>query len=572
MNQYSRSSLEYLRTISKERFDPCRSTWIDLLTWAYPERAKWLLSQTDGQRNNNHLVDPSGRLALRSYVAGFSEGNTSATRPWFRSIHRDEDLNRFPANREWLDKYTRAGLNALSTSNFYHAAGQIYYDYGTVMTSGVLIEENTKRGLFFHNLVPGGYYTLNNSYGEAMVLVREMSLTVKALVDRYAKKKNGMWDWGNISSGVRKMYEDGNYTQKIDVVQVCKENESFDNMRPVGGVNRKWVCITYECGRNTFSYGSDAAGDAQAELDPADKDKLLEVYYSKRKPFIVARSHSSNNYEYGESGPTLDAIGCIKSMNKKALGKDQAIEQMLRPALQGPANLRRSYVTTAPNSYVPLDATSVAKGAGLKPIFEMNPAIAALVQDVTDIRQLVDRIYYADFLLYLSRNPKTRTAAEVDAIVQEQQLVIGPNLQSMNWTLNNPIAEFALSYALDNEPTLPPVPESLQGAFVEVDFISPFAQAQKAADLPSIDRYVNAMMNLVPLDPKVLDKVNLDRLADLYEDRLYLPVGLNRAQDEVDKKRAAAEQMARQQQMLQDTLPAVAGAAKDVGLQVKKQP
>jgi hypothetical protein len=304
--------------------------------------------------------------------------------------------------------------------------------------------------------------------------------------------------------------------------------------------------------------------------DPFNEDRYLQVSASRYKPFIIGKSDSST--EYGERGPTLDALGLIKSLNKKAIGKDQALEQMLKPAMQGPANLKKSYITTAANSYIPLDANSLAQ-KGLRPVFEVNPAVAALVQDVTDLRSMVDKLYYADYLLYLSRNPKTRTATETNAIVQEQQRIIGPNLQSLNWTHNTPVVELIMDHVLFDDPWIDenPVPDSLQGNFIKPEFISVFAQAQKAADLPNVERYIQAMMEVGQIQPSIWDKVNLDKLADLYEDRLYLPAGLNRAQDKVDAMREQAQAQAERQRLLQETVPAMAGAAKDLGLNVGQE-
>jgi len=76
------------------------------------------------------------------------------------------------------------------------------------------------------------------------------------------------------------------------------------------------------------------------------------------------------------------------------------------------------------------------------------------------------------------------------------------------------------------------------------------------------------MSNVAQLDPRVLDKINLDKFADLYEDRLYLPSGLNNPQSKVDAMREQAQAQAAKQRELEQTLPAVAKAAKDMsGLQ-----
>lgn len=560
MEDFTKSDCEYLRMQASQRFDRIKPTWIDCGRWALPHRIKYLMQQQEGERNNHHIVDSTHVLSLRSYVAGFLEGNTSASRPWYRIGHADEDKNRFPENREWLDRYTRRTLNALTSSNFYHSAGAFYYDFGVFNTGAHFIDE-LPTGLHWHNLTPGSYFCLNNNIGVADILIREFTLTVKALMDTYGRKVNGFWDWSNISKRVRKLYEDGNYTQKIDIVHIVKPNPNFDIEKPHVLLNKHWISLTYEVGSANGQYYQDGQEFGASGVDPLDK-VFLKKTASKRKPFIVGRSETSENYEYGEKGPTLDSLGLIKSLNKKAIGKDIALEQMLTPTLQGPASLKKSYITSAPRAFIPLDAQSAAQG-GVKAVFQINPAIAALNQDVGDMREQVSKLYFADYLLFLTMNPKTRTATETNAVVQEQQLIIGPNLQSLNWTYNNPVLEFVMDYVLDTDPYLGPAPEGLQGEFLRTEFISVFAQAQKAADLPVIDRFVQMIMNVGQLDPKAFDKLNLDKLADLYEDRLFLPAGLNRPQAQVDAMREQAQMMQQRQQMMNETVPALAGAMKD---------
>ncbi len=569
---WKRGQYQYLRQQAKTKFDNVRTSWLEAGRWALPHRIEWMLSQTPGMRNNQHIVDSTHVISLRSFVAGFLEGNTSATRPWFRIGVADEDIAAQTANKTWLQKFTRRTLQVLGSGNFYHAAGGFYYDFGVFDTGAHYIDE-LDTGLYFHTLTPGSYYVLNNGYNEAVVMVREFALSVKALVDTYGKKnKNGTRDWSSFSDRVKNMYEQSNYTQRIDVVHIIKENEDFDPTRPQVGLNKKWLQVTYEVGgQGGGQYYQDGQEFGASGDDPADASKYLKVSASRRKPFIVGKSDSTMNFEYGEKGPTRDALGLIKSLNKKAIGKDQALEQMLRPALQGPANLKKSYITTAPNSYVPLDAASLSQ-KGLKPIFEVNPQIGSLIQDVSDLRTQVEKLYYSDYLLYLSQNPKTRTATETNAIVQEQQLVIGPMLQSLNWTYNMPILDFVMDYVLFEDPHLEPPPPALAGRFLRPEIISVFAQVQKAADLPAVERYM-AMVEQVgqlPGGMKIWDKANLDKLADIYEDRLYLPVGLNNPQGMVDAMRQQAQAAQQRQQMLEQTLPAMAGAAKDVGLKVNQ--
>lgn len=566
-DKYSKSNLEYIRQIAEQRFDQVKGTWIDLGRWVIPHRLRYLTNEPEGKRNNHHIVDGTHLLAHRSFVAGFLEGNTSSTRPWFRHVHPDPDLNGASENRAWLDFLTRRVLGVLASSNFYNAAGQFYYDYGAVNTGCHVIDE-LETGLHFHTLVPGSYMVINNGLNEADLLVRKFKLNVKALVDTYGiKDKNGRVKWDNISENVKNLYDRSEYTEKIEVVSIIQRNQDFNPNEPIGGKNRQWVIHTYEsCGSEKEST-TDYFGNKN-NFDE-DDDVFLKVSYSSRKPFIVGKSDSSDNFEYGENGPTTMAIHAIKSLNKKAISKDVAIEKLLSPTIQGPAHLKKSYVTTLANRYIPLDPTSAAQG-GLKNVYEINPAVVALTSDVEDLRRMVDKFYFADFLLFLSMNPKTRTATETQAIINEQQLVIGPNLQALNWSYNNPIIDFVTDYVIEKDPYLPTPPPALQGQWLRIEMISTFAQAQRAADLPSINQYIDMITRVGQLDPSIFQKANLDKLADLYEDRLFLPAGLNRDQADVDAMREKALQQQQRQQMLTEALPKVAGAMKDLG-QVPQQ-
>ena len=71
------------------------------------------------------------------------------------------------------------------------------------------------------------------------------------------------------------------------------------------------------------------------------------------------------------------------------------------------------------------------------------------------------------------------------------------------------------------------------------------------------------LLLLTPINPQAWANINLDKLAEIYEDRFYLPPGLNNPKGKVEALRQQAEQAAQRQQML-EALPNVSGAAKDI--------
>jgi hypothetical protein len=559
MQKYSIKECDQLRSICKEEFREIRQDWIEAGMWVNPASTRMLRRKhkSTQKRENHHIVDITHQISHRSFVAGFMEGNTSTTRSWFKFAHPDKDLNNFEPVKEWIQNLNRRCLDIGTSTNLYYALSHAYFEYGIFNTACIYINE-TDSGPNFTVLEAGTYYLMNDAMGIANVLIREFPMTVKTVVESYGMKTDGKVDWSNISGRVKRQYEDGDYNSEVNVCEVIKPNKLFDKMGIEGGSNRKWISLIYEAQQEL----SDSMF-YQPSTGEIKDDQFLQVKHLMRKPFIAFRTQTSGNFPYGLTGPTTNCLGVIKSLNKKAIGKDVALDLMLRPPMQGPASLRKSYLNMNPNGYTALDSNAAMNG-GAKPLFQINPAIMALKDDVMDLRGMVKRMYYEDFMLYLSQNPKTRTAAEVNAILSEQQLVIGPALQSLDHTLNNPLVDFLADYAIYEDPYVGPAPEELANSSLKTVFISVFAQAQRAADLPAIDRYVAMIQQVGQLNPTIFDKANLDKLADLYEDRLYLPAGLNRGQDEVDSRREQAQKAAQQNQMMTEQAPAMAGAQKDM--------
>ena len=557
---YTRQDFEYLRIMTLNEWMKIQPDWLELLRWTIPERAKWIETRCREHRNKYTIIDGTHTLAHRSFVAGFLEGNTSANRLWYRYGHPDPDVNNYEPNRKWLDRATQRAMSYLGMSNFYHEASQFYYDFGAVNTGAHIIQK-APRGLHFTTLVPGSYRVVNNALGEAEILIYEFSMTSKALVGQYGHRlKDGNYNYDNFSNTVKRLYEMGNYVEPIEMVTFVVRNKRYDPNKPLGGNNREWVSVTYEIGlAGAMLYTNPITLDFPS-MNVNSNYTYTDVSFYRRRPFIIGKSHSSNNWAYGEKGPTSDAIGLIRSLNKKGISKDVAIEKMLEPTFQGPAHLRKAYLTSQARKYIPLDATAMAQG-GVKTIYEFNPAIAPLMNDVEDMRQQVNKFYYADLLQYLSMNPKTRTATETQAIVNEQQNVLGPYLQSLNWSYNMPIAEWLLDFVIHEDPYLGPPPKSLEGEWINTEFVSVFAQVQKAADLPMINQYVDRWTQLAQLQPQAWQNLDLDVLNKIYSDRYYLPAGLAASQTKVDAMRKQAQMQAQRQQMI-ESMPQIGQGAK----------
>lgn len=560
---------EIIRSEADVYYGNVSNTLKECTYWTIPHRLPFLTGEKHGTRNNNHIVDPTHILALRSGVAGFLEGNTSSTRAWNIYRHQDAAMEHISSVRQWFDTFNRRCLYNAQSSNLYHALGEFYYEY-LINNTAVLFKDKLNNKMFFTCLPVGSYRLLNGLDGRADTLIYIRKMSVKNVVDTYGTyDESGLPIWSNFSSLVKEAYCASAYSEEIDVVTVIERNPEYNAKQIELGKNRAYISMTYEAPnsgigtstmkwRNTYNW----------ESEVYNNNKFLKIGYFKNKPFLAAKS-TGGAFPYGERGPTLDALGVIKSLNKNRINKDKVLQQMTDPTFMGPANFRKSYLTSNPGAFVPLSNDDLAKG-GLKPMFQHTPAIGALFEDIKDERSIVSKLYYQDFLLYLTQNQKTRTAEEVRAVESEKQLVVGPNFQALEWTCNKPLANMIAEFTLYDDTLLPAPPPELAGQTIEPTFISLFAQSQRSADLPSIQTFLNMVLGVAPVNQEILLKLDTDVLGDIYSDRLFLPYGLVRSKEDVDALKAKMQADMQKQQQL-EALKVKAGAAKDLGIQQNPQ-
>ena len=558
------SKLETIRVGARNKFDLVQKIWLEAGLWTLPYRTTYLISRNiEKQPTSRHITDTTHLESLNIFVSGFLQGNTPSSRDWAKIRTGDLDTDSKPENYNFLTKFTKGVHRALSRSNFYNAVSQVYGDLA-VFNSALLYIEEKRDGLHFYCLEPGSYYVVNDDRGRASVLIREYALTVKALVDTFGQHTaSGQADWSKFSPNVKHLYDRGHYTYPVGLSNIVKQNENYDYGGPVADFNQPWETITYEIG--TGSQGS-ATGSASGTyftgfgatgLGANSNRRVIHRGGLSRKPFVLARGHSTSNFEYGQKGPTTDSLGTIKSLNTKSRSRDNAIHQMLQPAFQGPKGLTNETISSAANRYIGIDNFSLSQGQGLTRVNEIHPGISTLLHDVEDLRQQVRKLYYSDYLVHLLDVQKTRTATETQAVVNEQRIVIGPVLQSMNWTLNDPTMDYVMDYVLFNDPTVGQPPQGLVGSYLKPEYVSLFAQSQHASDLPSIREWLGLIATTAELKPTVLDTMDEDKLSLLFQDRLFIPDGIRRDDSQIAQIRQgrdAQEAQLRQQEQALEVL------------------
>ena len=231
--------------------------------------------------------------------------------------------------------------------------------------------------------------------------------------------------------------------------------------------------------------------------------------------------------------------------------------------------MAKSQVDSLPGGISYVDAASPS--GGIRSAFEVNINMSHLLADIQDVRERIKASFYADLFLMLANNTNPQmTATEVAERHEEKLLMLGPVLERMHNEILDPKIEMTFAKMLEAG-IVPEPPEELQGAELNVEFVSMLAQAQRAIATNSIDRYVMSLGTIASIKPDVLDKFDSDRWADTYADMLGIDPELIVPSDKVALIRQQRAQAAQAQQQAEMLSQGADAAAKLGGVDTSQQ-
>lgn len=517
--------------------------WMELSTYLLPRNGRYFQQDRDrGAKKNNSIYDSTGTRALRTLAAGLMSGLTSPARPWFRLGIDDEDLMKAQPVKVWLDQVRMIMLGVFSKSNTYLTLHSIYGDLGCFGTSAAILMDDFDK-VIEHYHSPNGEYCLGTDYrGNVNTLTREFQKTVGELV--------GEFGYDNCSTTVRNLYDRADYDQWVSIVHVI-EPRSIRDMTKMDQRNKRYASCYFELGRDREEqYLSEGGMDSFRALTP--------------------RWDKMSGDIYGMS-PGMEALGDVKQLQHEQLRKANAIDYQTKPPLAIPTSMKNRNVDQLPGGLTYIDTAGPSQK--IESLFNVNLNLSYLLEDIQDVRARINSAFYADLFLMISQQPAdgNMTATEVAERHEEKLLILGPVLERLHTELLNPLIELTFERMVATD-MLPPPPPEMQGADLNVDFISTLAQAQRAIATNGLDRFVGSLGMVSQFKPDVLDKFDSDKWADVYSDALGVDPELIVAGDQVAlirDQRAKQQAMVAAQQhanLAADTANKAAGAIKDSGV------
>jgi len=497
-----------------------------------------------GEKRTDSIVDGTATRSLQILAAGMQGGLTSPTRPWFRLGLPDRDLAEFPPVRVWLDRIEKLIYRVYAMSNLYSSLHAVYEEEAAFGTACLYVEEDAEFLLRTKVCTAGEYAISTNAAGMVDTVFRRFWMTPRQMVQEFGEA---------CSDQIRDAAKQG-FEEFYEVVHAVEPREIVQ--QGLGRANMPWRSIYLQ-------YDGQQGGE----------DDFLRDGGFQEMPYMVPRWAISGADVYGR-GPgwfILPDVRTLQEVGKQGL---RALHKAVDPPLilpdgyKGRVNLRPGGLT-----FVSGD------GAGARPFYQVNPDINALLLERQDLRMQIKGGLFNDLFLMLEDRPDM-TATEVMERKAEKMLMMGPIVERHQHELLDPLIDRTIGI-LTRAGALPEPPQEIlqyfpQGiAEIKIEYISVLAQAQRTAEVDRIRGIASDVGMLAQLDPKALDKLDVDEAIDQLAEMRGAPVNIIRPTEMAQEMRDQRAEMQARKQEAQAQLAMLtaggqaardaAGAARDLG-------
>jgi hypothetical protein len=501
----------------------CWAHWGQCAEVYLPRRYKWFVTPNQYNRGamiNQGIIDETGVIAARTLSSGMMSGLTSPTKPWFKMGMHDLQKVDYGPTKVWLAEVERRMMRVLSESNFYQSLGTLYHDNAVFGSASMLIYEDEKDVIRCFNPCLGEFFFDAGARLSVDIFAREFTYNLHQLVDEFGIT--------NISESSAQGYKNGGSGKTMEVVvqHIIEPNTMvYDGEKPVGYLVPK-----------KFKYREvfwELAGNG---------GKVIRVAGYNEQPFIGARWDTVSNDAYGR-GPGMDALPATRQLQIEQRRKGEAIDKIVRPPMKASVSMKNEPASIMPGAITYVNDLSKD---GFAPAYQINPSLREMAEDIAEVQARIKSVFFVDLFMMISELDTVRTATEIDARREEKLIQLGPVIERFENEVLDPIIDRVFTI-MARRGLLPPAPASIQGAPLNIQYVSMLAEAQRAASTASIERLLALVGNLAGVDPDAIDNVDVDEAIEYYADALSVPPNIIRSTAQIiDIRKAKAQQ---QQQM-----------------------
>jgi hypothetical protein len=461
-----------------------------------PNRGRGLdgeVSQTedqDGEKPRTSIYDSFGTRAIRVAGNGLYAGLTPGTRPWFEFATGIPEIDSKPANRAWLYNAAEKLRSIFVRAGFYQAIHHTFHEVAGFGTAALAQLDSVRNVAKFRPFTFGEYCIALNYDGEVDTFYREMWYTAAQIVGEFGKE--------NCSNAVQKAAEDDKDTTFLVIHAI----EPDDRTLFIPGPKRPFRSVYLEKG-----------GDSGVFL-------RLGGYRSFR--FHAPRWDVVGNEVYG-NGIGHEILPDVKQLQKEQEKKLIALDKMVDPPTVSQGDVTDLTINSHPGGHT-FDTSAGVGRDGLRPLYQVRPELQALTADIAALHVQISEGAFNNLFLSLTgrAGQQPLTAREVAELHEEKLSQIGPALERLFDTVLKPVVNTGFEQMVDAG-ILDPAPQDLQDAELKIEFTGPLAMALRMSGIGSLESYAAFVGSLSGFRPDVIDKVDADKMVDIYAEKSGVP-------------------------------------------------
>lgn len=489
------------------------SHWDDIARFVYPSQ-EFNTRSTPGEKRNRRIFDTTALNANEMLAGALHALLVSPSTPWFSLTLRDTQRRVNYREQRWLDDTSRRmyALFNSEQSGFNSAVHELFMSLGA-FGNGCFYEEYSPRTgvIRFHSFALRDVFIGEDADGVINMLYRRICATASVMVQKLGNRT---------PESIRKI-ADKNPDTKVEIWH-CVEPTGMFADHP--DINMPYISAYY------YEEGKELIGEPGG-------------YMSFPYQFPRWSKRSGESYGFGPGGKAYPDVAMLQRIKEVTI---RAAEKQVDPPLLVPHDSVIGTIVIEPAGVINYNATTMGDG-GIRPL-EMNSRPLLADKILNDIQTQVREAFYVEWINLPQRGPQM-TATEVLQRRDEYMRLLSPMLSRLNSEFTGPLIERTFQLMLRHGMVDAP-PESLAGADMKIEYLSPIAQAQRMTEMDSVMRSLQLALGMVEFDPMIIQNFDLDTIVrETSIDINRLPSKYLRSPEEIaGLRQAVAQQQAAAQQ------------------------
>ncbi len=487
--------------------------WQNIGDLMSPNRGDFVALRSVGEKKREKIFDSTPLRALTRFSSGMHNLLTPSSQHWFEITLKNSILAQDKDVQLWLEEVTRLVIEAFNRphNNFHPSMHEYLLDLGAFGTGVMYIKDVPAEGPNYMTFPLYDCYLAKNELGRVDTIYRVYEHTAKELLET----------WGDqVPEKVLKARERNAIYDKFACCHVVKPSHTFK-----------------EAPQNRFPWTS-------IYFMPDEKE-ILSVGGFNEFPFICSRWERNSLETYGR-GPGGEALADVKMLNEMEKTYLKALQKMVDPPLMVPDDGFINPVRTTPgglNYY----RTGLSKDERIFPLPAMQRLDYA-ENKMAQVRDSIEKAFYLDMMELPGPTAQDGdvlrfTATEIQARQRDRMQILGPLVSRQEIELLGPMIERTVNIMMQNN-MLPPPPEVvLQQKEFKIEYRNPISISMRGYELNSISQLIQFLAPMAQIDPTVMQRLDIARVAELGAEILRTPPSVIK-----DEARFNAEMEAQQQQ------------------------